>query len=226
MYCDCVAPSKNVLWCVVKFTIFYCTTLVEVASFYFKRENYEKAEIKLLAILEIYENDGWECLAQKIRQDLVELYKRSQDHLKLSKILYSMITTENESIFAEFLDTLSKINKGMITKNFPPRFSPVFPAPPITTCDPIESKYFFMTHGKIRYRNIIGFMAKQSTSGFGVPTGSGNVTHGIIPKVPCNSVQSKIPSNIFIFEFKTIVPRWTRLSLMCGKHVFLALKLA
>ena len=48
----------------------------EVASFYFKRENYEKAEIKLLAILEIYENDGWECLAQKIRQDLVELYKR------------------------------------------------------------------------------------------------------------------------------------------------------
>ena len=49
----------------------------EVASFYFKRENYEKAEIKLLAILEIYENDGWECLAQKIRQDLVELYKRT-----------------------------------------------------------------------------------------------------------------------------------------------------
>ena len=49
----------------------------EVASFYFKRENYEKAEIKLLAILEIYENDGWECLAQKIRQDLVELYKRA-----------------------------------------------------------------------------------------------------------------------------------------------------
>ena len=47
-----------------------------MASFYFKRENYEKAEIKLLAILEIYENDGWECLAQKIRQDLVELYKR------------------------------------------------------------------------------------------------------------------------------------------------------
>ena len=50
----------------------------EVASFYFKRENYEKAEIKLLAILEIYENDGWECLAQKIRQDLVELYKRTE----------------------------------------------------------------------------------------------------------------------------------------------------
>ena len=43
---------------------------------------------------------------------------RSQDHLKLSKILYSMITTENESIFAEFLDTLSRINKGMIMKNF------------------------------------------------------------------------------------------------------------
>ena len=43
---------------------------------------------------------------------------RSQDHLKLSKILYSMITTENESIFAEFLDTLSKINKGTIMKNF------------------------------------------------------------------------------------------------------------
>ena len=42
--------------------------------------------------------------------------KRSQDHLKLSKILYSMITTENESIFAEFLETLSKINKGMIVK--------------------------------------------------------------------------------------------------------------
>lgn len=38
--------------------------------------------------------------------------------MKLSKILYSMITTENESIFAEFLDTLSKINKGMIMKNF------------------------------------------------------------------------------------------------------------
>ena len=147
-----------------------------MASFYFKRENYEKAEIKLLAILEIYENDGWECLAQKIRQDLVELYKRSQDHLKLSKILYSMITTENESIFAEFLDTLSKINKGMITKNFPPRFffifegqrrfSPVSPAPPITGCDPIDSKYFCMTHGKIRYRNIVGFMEKQPTSGF------------------------------------------------------------
>jgi len=114
-------PNKRIFTITTsQFSQFYCTTLVEVASFYFKRENYEKAEIKLLAILEIYENDGWECLAQKIRQDLVELYKRSQDHLKLSKILYSMITTENESIFAEFLDTLSKINKGMITKNFPP----------------------------------------------------------------------------------------------------------
>jgi len=37
----------------------------EVASFYFKRENFEKAEIKLLGILEIYENDGWECLGKK-----------------------------------------------------------------------------------------------------------------------------------------------------------------
>ena len=170
-----------------------------MASFYFKRENYEKAEIKLLAILEIYENDGWECLAQKIRQDLVELYKRSQDHLKLSKILYSMITTENESIFAEFLDTLSKINKGMITKRFFYLWGSeaVFTGISGSTYNgmwPDRLQIFFMTHGKIRYRNIIGFMAKQSTSGFGVPTGSRNVTYGIIPKVPCNSVQSKIPS--------------------------------
>ena len=46
----------------------------EVARFYFKRENYEKAEIKLLAILEIYENDGWDCLALNIRRELVDLY--------------------------------------------------------------------------------------------------------------------------------------------------------
>ena len=46
----------------------------EVARFYFKRENYEKAEIKLLAILEIYENDGWDCLAYNIRRELVDLY--------------------------------------------------------------------------------------------------------------------------------------------------------
>ena len=46
----------------------------EVARFYFKRENYEKAEIKLLAILEIYENDGWDCLAFNIRRELVDLY--------------------------------------------------------------------------------------------------------------------------------------------------------
>ena len=38
---------------------------------------------------------------------------------------------------------------------------------------------FFMTHGKIWYRNIVGFVVKKPTSGFEVPTGSGKVPHAI-----------------------------------------------
>ena len=63
-----------------------------------------------MGILEIYENDGWECLgkkwyiykrywpppililADKMREDLVALYKQSDDYFKLAKILYSMIS--------------------------------------------------------------------------------------------------------------------------------------
>ena len=84
----------------------------EVASFYFKRENYEKAEIKLLAILEIYENDGWDCLAYKIRRELVDLYIKWEKHFKLSKIYYSMVNSQNgDEIFPKFIETLKLVNK-------------------------------------------------------------------------------------------------------------------
>ena len=36
-----------------------------------------------------------------------------------------------------------------------------------------------MTHGKIWYRNMVGFLAKRPTSGFEVPTGSRKVAHAI-----------------------------------------------
>ena len=36
-----------------------------------------------------------------------------------------------------------------------------------------------MANGKILYGNVVGFMAKQQTSGFEVPTGSGKVPHAI-----------------------------------------------
>ena len=39
--------------------------------------------------------------------------------------------------------------------------------------------HFLMTHGKFWYRNIVGFIAKYSTSGFEDPTGSGKIPHAI-----------------------------------------------
>ena len=36
-----------------------------------------------------------------------------------------------------------------------------------------------MTHGKIWYRNMVGFLAKRPTSGFEVPTGSRKIAHAI-----------------------------------------------
>ena len=46
------------------------------------------------------------------RQDLVALYTKAENHLKLSKILFSMIS-QNRNVFSQFLNAVQKIKKDV-----------------------------------------------------------------------------------------------------------------